>query len=181
MSNSDPFSTVAHLHLDECSLAPKPGHPANETFAEMRERVRALVGVPPLLSDEAEEARAAIEGEYGRGRRPLGLAPVVHPDVRQAAWVQPAAKRTGDWLSFAEVTAFGGENPREGLTLDEEVKACFKNLEGKPYATCYFKLTPLTVSSPFLRSPRSALCHFARPLASDRLPQPVVDLAFPGH
>lgn len=133
VSNPDPFSTIAHLHLDRCSLVPKPGHPLNETFEETRARLTALVGVPPLLSEEAEEARLAIEEEYVAGVVPGEVRAARRSEVQaeEVGWMRPTAKRTGDWLSFAEVTAFVEQVLTEGLTLEEEVNACFKNLQSE--------------------------------------------------
>lgn len=141
VSNPDPFSTVAHLHLDKCSLVPKPGHPMNETFDETRQRLKSLVTIPALLDEQAEAARLAIQRQYGYGHLPTELQAIVLPEVPPTEWVEPTAKRNGDWLSFAEVTAFGGENPRKALTLEEEVAACFKNLQGESLPTSYGMVT----------------------------------------
>lgn len=85
--------------------------------------------IPPVLAERAEEARVAIAEAYKLEGLPVELREVVQREVVAGGWVKPAAKRTGDWLSFAEVSAFNGPNSSPTLTLEEEVKACFASLQ----------------------------------------------------
>lgn len=136
MSNSDPYSTVAHLRLNRCSLADKPGHPLDETWKEKRERICKLVSVPGMLDDTATRVLVAISDT---DTDVLSLAQIdlaatmTTPDCYSA----PVISRVGAWVGFGEVTAVGidGKLPQD-MTLQQEVVECFRSLEGRSALMC---------------------------------------------
>ncbi|KAL8291440.1 hypothetical protein RQP46_002418 [Phenoliferia psychrophenolica] len=127
VSNPDPLSTIAHLHLDACTLIPKPSYPLNETWPEKQERIRSLLGIPSLLDEDNEVD--AIRAAYELESLPVELrqTAVVSTDLEVPSSAR--ISRLGDWIAFAEVTAFGAGSKASVLSLEDEVKGCFANLE----------------------------------------------------
>ena len=123
VSNPDPLSTVAHLHLDTCTLISKPSS-INETWLGKQERIRALLGVPPLLDEDVSEIRAAYELDA----LPVELRQVAATSVEAEGTCGPKVSRLGDWIAFAEVTALSAGSTLGALSLEDEVKGCFANL-----------------------------------------------------
>ena len=175
VSNPDPFSTVAHLHLDTCTLVSKPSYPLNETWAEKQERVRALVGMPPLLAEDASEIRQAYELDAPEVE--LKEA-VVAPAAVEVA-TGPTISRLGDWIAFAEVTAFKAGSKAAVLSLEDEVKACFANLRGWSDLSCT-EFTSLTGTLPSSAA-RFTLRDTPLPCAPHALPLPYLDVALSIH
>lgn len=128
ISNADPFSTVAHLHLDRCSLAPKPDHPLHETWEQKRDRIRQLLVIPAILDDDSEEILTEVRNACALEVLPVELQALA---VAEQGVTPATISRVGDWIGFSEVTAWGAESSRLGLTLEEEVRNCFRNLEGE--------------------------------------------------
>lgn len=133
ISNDDPYSTIAHLHLDECTLADKPDYPHNETWEEKRLRIKALVGVPLLFDELADEVQEDIKRVYGTDSLPSELQALINLRLSRPLVQRSDASitRRGDWLALSEVTAYKAGVEDEALTLEEEVTRCFSNLEGK--------------------------------------------------
>jgi hypothetical protein len=131
ISNHDPHSTVAHLRLDHCSLADKPDYPLHETWEEKRDRIRKLVKTPSVLNEKATElydqlSIASQDPELSLSI--LEISPPVVNSIDSAAAV-PKITRRGDWIGFGEI--FGTEDGNEDLTIEEEVRRCFRRLEGR--------------------------------------------------
>ncbi|KAG0666386.1 hypothetical protein C6P46_004956 [Rhodotorula mucilaginosa] len=138
VSDSSPFSTVAHLHLDTVSLSPdpKPDVPEHESFVELRARVQSTVdvGVPPLLDDEAREWEEAARMAHDRcceADDALESSASASTSREPAAETRydsvPRARRTEDgWLYLSEIVA-----PPTGRNaeIEQEVQACFQELE----------------------------------------------------
>lgn len=141
VSDSSPFSTVAHLHLDTVSLSPdpKPDVPEHESFVELQARVQSTVdvGVPPLLDDVAQEWEEAARIAHDRccedddalesprlastSREPAAAAEPRYDPI-------PRARRTEDgWLYLGEIVALPAMRNAE---IEQEVQACFQELEG---------------------------------------------------
>lgn len=144
ITNSDPYSTIAHLHLDECTLADKPDYPINETFQELQTRIRKLVAIPPILDEKAETVREGVNSVYDSVIRREALLPVelqqligINLEQSQEARRESASiSRRGYWLAFEGVTAYNSNSlisssSIAALTLEEEIKTCFANLIGK--------------------------------------------------
>lgn len=139
VSDSSPFSTVAHLHLDTVSLSPdpKPDVPEHESFVELQARIQSTVdvGVPPLSDDEAQEweeaARLAHDrwSEADEALNSPGLASTSRePAVAESRYDPiPRARRTEDgWLYLSEIVAPPATRNAE---IEQEVQACFQELE----------------------------------------------------
>lgn len=133
VSDSSPFSTVAHLHLDSVSLSPdpKPDVPAQESFVELQARIRSTidVGVPPVLDEAAQEWEEAARRAYEVVEADSALASSSTPVAEQEAEPTARARRANDgWLYVSEIVA-----PVEArrCEIEEEVRACFEALEGE--------------------------------------------------
>ncbi|POY72917.1 hypothetical protein BMF94_4078 [Rhodotorula taiwanensis] len=131
VSDSSPFSTVAHLHLDSVSLSPdpKPDVPAQESFVELQARIRSTidVGVPPVLDEAAQEWEEAARRAYEVVEADSALASSSTPVAEQEAEPTARARRANDgWLYVSEIVA-----PVEArrCEIEEEVRACFEALE----------------------------------------------------
>ncbi|GAA5858607.1 hypothetical protein JCM8547_001388 [Rhodosporidiobolus lusitaniae] len=162
VSDPNPFSTIAHLHLDQVSLGrPKEDVPQEETWEELRERVRRTVkiGVPRVMEEGAEEwmrageefeREAAVSEEKEEGEEAI-------KEDEEAP--QPSARMTADgWVHFSEVVA-----EEEGIftgEIEEEVRACFSRLSAllASSSASLLTLTHLTV----LLSPPSSMSLFPR-------------------
>ncbi|GAA5889506.1 hypothetical protein JCM5296_005970 [Sporobolomyces johnsonii] len=152
ISNPDPYSTVAHLHLDQCELVPKPEYPQDETWEELQERIKGIVRTPGLLDERSEGMREVVGRAYGEGRVEGG-------DEREGGEervrdgedeLEPTASVCDGWLSFGEVTAFSGSEKKDAaseLSIEDEVRAGFANLEAllSAHATSLLALSHLTV------------------------------------
>lgn len=88
-----------------------------------------MLGIPPLLDDEAQEAREDVRAVYGLDALPIEMQTIVGGFASEEGLRKPSVSRKGDWLAFAEVTAYS-EAPGAVLSLEDEVKGCFTNLEG---------------------------------------------------
>lgn len=143
VSNPDPHSTVAHLYLSRLSLADKPGHPAAETFEELRQRLRNCVLVSDVLDDESELVREKVQELWDDDRESL---PDTLDELRIEEYTteagvkeedqeedqRPSASVLDGWLHFAAIAGAGSDQ-----SIEEELRACFSKLSGKP--------TPLSV------------------------------------
>ncbi|GAA5862743.1 hypothetical protein JCM3774_001903 [Rhodotorula dairenensis] len=134
VSDSSPFSTVAHLHLDTVSLSPdsKPDVPEHESWVELQARIRSTVdvGVPPLLDDNAREWEAAARSAYDSCEVDdlSDHAGSTYREREDAVYSpEPQAVRTLlGWLYVSEVVAPLGARAGE---IEQEVHACFELLE----------------------------------------------------
>ncbi|GAA5935526.1 hypothetical protein JCM1841_003703 [Sporobolomyces salmonicolor] len=150
ISNPDPYSTVAHLHLDQCELVPKPEYPQGETWEELQERIKGIVKTPGLLDERGEEMRESVGRAYGEGRAGGGSEREEGEErERDREELEPTASVCDGWLSFGEVTAFSGpeKDAASELSIEDEVRACFANLGAllAAHATSLLTLSHLTV------------------------------------
>lgn len=134
MSDSSPFSTVAHLHLDSVSLSPdpKPNVPERESFVELQARIRSTVdvGVPPVLDDVAQEWEEAARTAYEAVEEVSTSASTsASANERTVEPVAQASRSKDGWLYVSELVA--PVEARRG-EIEEEVRACFEALEGEP-------------------------------------------------
>lgn len=174
ISDPSPWSTVAHLHLDELSLADKQdGRPADvETFEETRARLLALdlVVVPDLFDRRGKRAMRTASDAYEnvnekaleQTSHPTGVSNTLAGLNNSAA----VTNRIGEWLHISEAMA-----RQDGLEVEDEVRACFTELECEfePSLTgqqsTYVQFTVSTSSCSF--GPRR---NTLTPLASERIP-----------
>ncbi|GAA5839049.1 hypothetical protein JCM11251_007862 [Rhodosporidiobolus azoricus] len=169
ISDPNPFSTVAHLHLDSVSLGPlKPDVPQEETFEEMRERIKAIFeergGVPEVVEErtsewreegEEVERRVAERESEEEARKSEEDAQVNEEEAECSA---PQARTTDDgWVYFGEV---GADEAETAGAIEDEVKGCFAKLEAllNDNSASLLSLTHLTV----LLSPSSTMSLFPR-------------------
>ncbi|GAA6011492.1 hypothetical protein JCM10207_002637 [Rhodosporidiobolus poonsookiae] len=164
VSDPNPFSTVAHLHLDSVSLGPpKPSVPAHETFAELQARVRDEVGLeaPMVLEERAGEwceAGREVERRVGGGAGQSEGEQREEVEKSDEERPRPSVRSTPDgWTYFAEVVA---PEDQTGGEIEDEVRGCFAALETLLAAnsTSLLSLTHLTV----LLSPASSMALFPR-------------------
>ncbi|GAA5889062.1 hypothetical protein JCM16303_002174 [Sporobolomyces ruberrimus] len=134
VSNPDPHSTVAHLYLSRLSLADKPGHPAAETFEELRQRLRNCVLVSDVLDDESELVREKVQELWDDDRESL---PDTLDELRIEEYTteagvkeedqeedqRPSASVLDGWLHFAAIAGAGSDQ-----SIEEELRACFSKL-----------------------------------------------------
>lgn len=142
VSDSSPFSTVAHLHLDTVSLSsdPKPDVPEQESWVELQARVQSTVdvGVPPLLDNDAEqwEEAARLAHDDCEIDDSLNQAEPSSTSRELSDAISTLGPQTGrtlsGWLYVTEVLA--PRDAREG-EIEQEVQACFEQLEGTPGMT----------------------------------------------
>lgn len=129
VANADPHSTVAHLRLDRCSLIDKPGFPLVETWIEKRDRIRKLVTIPPILTDNSTEILALLDEEFEAEEIDLsGLRLSDSVDSRSPI-SDPMLHQEGDWISFGEIV--GVDATTEEITIEDEVRECFHRLESE--------------------------------------------------
>ncbi|GAA6041927.1 hypothetical protein JCM8097_000227 [Rhodosporidiobolus ruineniae] len=167
VSDPNPFSTVAHLHLDRVSLGPpKPDVPEDETSEELQRRVRETVrvGVPAVLEERArgwKEAGEAVEEAFqaeeavAEEQQRKEEEQVMEEEQR----AEPSVRKTDDgWVYFAEVVAEDAAFV-EG-EIEDEVRACFSRLTNllEENDASLLSLTHLTV----LLSPASSMSLFPR-------------------
>ncbi|GAA5973590.1 hypothetical protein JCM11641_007139 [Rhodosporidiobolus odoratus] len=163
VTDPNPFSTIAHLHLDSVSLGPpKPDVPAHETFGELRARIleKVKVGQPSPLEERVEGWKEAGEEEerkevcaekeeeelQGKG------------DGSEEGTEESACVTQDGWVYFGEVMA-ADASAGEG-EIEDEVRACFARLEAllDRRSASLLSLTHLTV----LLSPPSTMNLFPR-------------------
>ncbi|SCV72945.1 BQ2448_6870 [Microbotryum intermedium] len=135
ISNSDPYSTVAHLHLDECILEPKPDHPQNETFEQLQARLRELVTIPPMLDRSSMKIYQTVRDSY-RVSIPLeslSLEPRATksecrpPNLIGTSPSQPICTTQGPWLHFSEI-ALPSTISCSNLSIEFEMTHLFETL-----------------------------------------------------
>ncbi|KAK4053608.1 hypothetical protein OIO90_003847 [Microbotryomycetes sp. JL221] len=133
VSDSNPFATVAHLHIDECHLVDKPNHPQNETFDEMRQRLKSLVQVPPTLDKAGKSWYEAIRNPQKILSNPIdemeqSTSLMQKLQVSQQELdlevVKPTIHRQQSWVSFGDILAQSQHD-----NIEDEVKQCFEKLE----------------------------------------------------
>lgn len=124
ISNADPSSTVAHLHLDTLSLAPKEGFQVGEDWNTKRARIEALIEPPPTLDEVSEALREMIEEAQLSSVQEADEALEVDEREEQEAPKASIQERDG-WITFANVCS-----PEPDMTLEEETRACFSTLSG---------------------------------------------------
>lgn len=176
VSDSSPFSTVAHLHLDAVSLSrePKPDVPEGESWVEKQARLRreVEVGVPPLLDEDSTEWEEAAQ-EAHEAVTPLGASDAKQPRPEAAADAKaasdplgPQARRTGGgWLYVSEMLA--PRAARQG-EIEDEVRACFDELEGSSpclaTACAQSQADPCRTSAVQLSSPKTTPPYSISPI-----------------
>ncbi|KAM0750899.1 hypothetical protein T439DRAFT_325947 [Meredithblackwellia eburnea MCA 4105] len=131
VSNGDSFSTVAHLHLDNCTFEPKPGYPLTETWEEKRERIRSLLGPAVVLDKSSQDVKETVKREYtceALEKLPVELQEIACLSLKGIE-IHPTVLRRGEWVTVAEVTGFADGLFREDVSLNEEVHACFSRLK----------------------------------------------------
>ncbi|GAA5989821.1 hypothetical protein JCM10908_002334 [Rhodotorula pacifica] len=136
VSDSSPFSTVAHLHLDSVSLSsdPKPDVPEHESWIELQARIQSTVdvGVPPLLDQESQEWEKAARKAYDTCVVDDSVAPSASsatshdPAPKSYVMASQARSAPGGWLYVSEVVAPPAARHAE---IEQEVQACFEQLE----------------------------------------------------
>ncbi|GAA5907652.1 hypothetical protein JCM6882_008939 [Rhodosporidiobolus microsporus] len=172
ISDPNPFSTIAHLHLDAVSLGPpKPDVPAHEAFNELQARVRRIFeergGVPEVVEERAEgwkeegerAEKAAAEREAARAERGGEDESVAAKEEEEEEIPRASARVTDDgWVYFGEIVAAEGRG--EDGEIEDEVRACFAQLEEilAANSASLLTLTHLTV----LLSPPSSMALFPR-------------------
>ena len=127
ISNADPYSTVAHLRLDKCSLVDKPDYPVNESWEDMRDRICDLVRVPPLFDTASREVLEVVSERY----RPTSTETTLTlADLSLGAptstRIHPSTCLQDDWIAFGEVSA-----EETSDSLEDEVRGCFELLESQ--------------------------------------------------
>ncbi|KAK4048547.1 hypothetical protein OIV83_004715 [Microbotryomycetes sp. JL201] len=128
VSDSNPFATVAHWHIDECHLEDKTEHPLDETFDETRQRLISIVQTPALLDDTGLAiSKAASKLVKNFDSLPAELRDIVESFAGQvissSEIASPQSYRKGNWLSVSEVTA-----DRNCASIEDEVDSCFQLL-----------------------------------------------------
>ncbi|KAJ8292022.1 Diphthine--ammonia ligase [Rhodotorula toruloides] len=154
VSDPSPFSTVAHLHLDSLSLGPpKPDVPAQETFEELRERVKREVklGVPGIWEEASfrwkAEGRKAYEAVKAQEEASDEAAADGGVRDEEGGKGVPSSNLTEDgWLYFGEVLAAQDKRGEE-ISIEEEVRSCFAALQAllNSHNTSLLSLAHLTV------------------------------------
>lgn len=140
VSNPDPHATVAHLYLSRLSLAAKPGHPINETFQALQQRLRRCVATPRTLSEEAEEVEESVRTSWNRSPESAltgleGLSLVKKSDGyhgEKYALPESTASLCDGWVNFSAISAYSedGETSSATMSIEEEVTKCFESLTG---------------------------------------------------
>jgi hypothetical protein len=130
ISNEDPYSTVAHLHIDSTELSPKPTF--STRHSDLQARIAGLVSRPPLLV-ETEEIRKAVEDAYNRcSPDAVGESVDESEEGGDEGWTEASSTELEGWITFAEVTAYEVERDVDNeLELEGEVRRCFAQLEGE--------------------------------------------------
>ncbi|KAM0786054.1 hypothetical protein ACM66B_006865 [Microbotryomycetes sp. NB124-2] len=130
VSDSNPFATVAHWHIDSCHLEDKPGHPPHETFEETRQRLSKLVQTPKLLDKAGTAIYKAASGPIElTNHLPSELQDIVESFADRLVSIDEQASsaqcfRAREWVTVSEVTAAG---PCD--SIEDEFKSCFKTLK----------------------------------------------------
>ncbi|SCZ94782.1 BZ3500_MvSof-1268-A1-R1_Chr12-1g03654 [Microbotryum saponariae] len=135
ISNSDPYSTVAHLHLDECILEPKPNHPQNETFEQLQARLRSLVSVPAMLDRSSLKIYRAVREAYRNSitLESVSLDPRAFTSDRAEILISPSPSSPtittiGPWLHFSNLSLSSPTPSSSKLPIESEVKQLFESL-----------------------------------------------------
>ncbi|ORY86027.1 hypothetical protein BCR35DRAFT_302670 [Leucosporidium creatinivorum] len=146
LTDPSPFSTIAHLHLDTCSLGALKSE-EEETFEQTRERLRGIVTVPPVLDGRSLKVLTAarISGE-GEGLKGLSLAEEEKREEVVYEGQQSTSRREGEWLYFGEVMA-PTPSEEEEMSIEDEVRGCFAELEAllTTHSLTLLHLTHLTL------------------------------------
>ena len=111
----------------------------------MRDRIIDLVEVPPLFDAEAKEVLEIVSDRYRLSTTDSTLSiELLSLDTSSVAPLSSSISSTDDWISFGEVTS-----GKVTDSLEEEVRACFANLEGSSLRSAYLgqPLTTCTFSS----------------------------------
>ncbi|KDE05916.1 hypothetical protein MVLG_03729 [Microbotryum lychnidis-dioicae p1A1 Lamole] len=134
ISNSDPYSTIAHLHLDECILEPKPNHPQNETLEQLRARLRSLVTVPPMLDRSSLKIYRAVREAYRNSTALEILSLNARASESDRAKIltnsspsSPTITTIGPWLHFSNLSHYS-TNSSSTLPIESETTQLFKSL-----------------------------------------------------
>ncbi|GAA5841918.1 hypothetical protein JCM3766R1_002538 [Sporobolomyces carnicolor] len=141
VSNPDPHSTVAHLYLSRLSLEDKPGHPSEESFDGLRERLARCVTVPAVLDEDSETVRAQVCQIWGDDKGTESLSqtikeldlgketPTVRADVAPPAPPAPSVSVVDGWLNFSSISAVNETDASaEELSIEDELSICFERL-----------------------------------------------------
>lgn len=134
VSDPSPWSTVAHLHLDELSLAEKPDDPAlGETFEQTRAKLleMGLVRMPNLFDRNGDRALRLATKAYRSDdqdvRVPQGRYGSSSSTESSSVSFSTTTSLDGGWLHIGEAMA-----RQDDLEIEEEVRACFAELECEP-------------------------------------------------
>ena len=143
VSNPDPHSTVAHLYLSRLSLEDKPGHPSEESFDGLQERLARCVTVPAVLDEDSETVRAQVCQIWGDDKGTESLSqtikeldlskeiPTVRADVAPPAPPAPSVSVVDGWLNFSLISAVNEtDESAEELSIEDELSICFERLIG---------------------------------------------------
>lgn len=114
--------------MDVCSLGPlKPGAEDEETFDQLRERMKEVVTVPPVLDRRSLKVVAAARAGPREEVELGGLSLQEEREIAPWEGAGPTSRRVGEWVYFGEVMARGeGE-----LSIEDEVRGCFAELSGR--------------------------------------------------
>lgn len=126
ISNADPYSTVAHLRLDKCSLLDKPDCPLDESWEDLRDRICDLVAVPPLLDAESKDVLEVVSDRYRPSTTDSPSLESLSLGMDTPTTLPPSVCSQDGWIAFGEVSSGKGTE-----SLEEEVRACFTELEGQ--------------------------------------------------
>lgn len=172
ISNADPYSTVAHLRIDKCSLLDKPDYPVNESWEDMRDRICDLVRVPPLFDAESQEVLEVVSDRY----RPSTTDAISLADLSlgtpSTTTISPSICLQDDWIAFGEVSAEGISD-----SLEEEVRACFSVLESQSALSARLHI----IADEAYSATGYSFGNFPLHLAPYHLSFPIVDDPFPRH
>jgi hypothetical protein len=93
----------------------------------MRARIHLLVTIPALLDATSEDVLEQVKEAYGLEELPVEVQEIARKDQAMGVEVgRPTCAKVDDWVYFGELMA----ERRNSMTVEEEVRDCFANLEG---------------------------------------------------